>query len=141
MAIAAQEFYTIGERLHHGLLIPESAKSECTARTVAGRIYYAAYLATRETLRSLRRNADYDPGHDQLIQFLRTYATIPAAQRIGERLDDLKKQRTVADYSTNATLPSRAVGALMLQAKYILDHQADLKGLDPERFPIHKGGK
>lgn len=139
MTFSPSHFYGIAERLQVGR--PIAVGEEATSRTVAGRIYYAAFIATRETLRTMNKNPSYHPGHEPLTQFLKTYPGEPEVQKVGERLEGLRKQRQNADYELELVVGSRAVGTSMQDAKAVLDAQPLLLAkLSISRFPPHGRG-
>lgn len=76
-----------------------------------GRAYYAAYLVARDRLAGIGRKCpDEESRHKWLIQRLAT-AKLPALQDLGDRLKNLKQQRSDADYELDTDTQQR-FGAL-----------------------------
>lgn len=72
--------------------------AEPTSRSVAGRAYYACYLAVREKLRTVRGRS-YDPNHNDLVRaVLDKTQTAEVVSVIGSGLGTLKDLREKADY-------------------------------------------
>jgi hypothetical protein len=124
MSFAPGAFYVIAERLFVGMPI-DKTDAHCN-RTVAGRLYYAAYLATRDTLRTLKGNPDYNLDHEPLTQFLRFVVKDTWVQHYGELLEELRQIRVQSDYRLSLTVDRGDVGLRLRDAKYVLDNQAEL---------------
>lgn len=138
MAIVAAAFYTVADRMHHGL--PLSPTLEECSRTVAGRLYYSAYLATRETLRQLAKNPKYKIDHTPLVNFLRYEVDDTWVEEFGITLDGLRLLRVRADYHPDALVEHRAVGTTLKDAKFILDQQPELfRRLNGRKLPTESG--
>lgn len=72
---------------------------EAAYRTIAGRVYYASYLATREAIRVRHGlSDDYRPGHEDLCNQLATFADTEVRD-LGNRLNSLRMMRVKADYN------------------------------------------
>jgi hypothetical protein len=68
-------------------------------RTIAGRAYYAAYLATRETLKQVHGlDESYTPEHEKLCNTLAEVTTDPDVRKVGDLLNGLRMLRVRADY-------------------------------------------
>ena len=124
MAFDVTEFLAIAKKLQFDT--GTSSKDEATIRTTAGRMYYAAYLATRESLRVVSGDPTYDINHSALVQLLERQkdATVAA---VGGMLRELMKQRKRADYHPDRILDYRAVGMKLKDATEVLDSQPMLR--------------
>lgn len=126
MTFDVTQFLEIAKKLQFDSAI--SSKDDATIRTTAGRMYYAAYLATRDTLRSISGDAAYDINHSALITFLEKQKH-SAVSKVGEVLRELMKQRKDADYNPDRMLNYRVVGLKLNDAKFVLDSQSKLRAL------------
>ncbi|MEP6494945.1 MAG: hypothetical protein ABJF01_19825 [bacterium] len=100
--------------------------SAATIRAVAGRTYYAAYLATRDTVCALAGNPDFKVDHIALTHFLSHTVRDPWVNGFGETLEDLRVKRTHSDYRLSRAIEPRSVGLTLRDAKFILDNQSEL---------------
>lgn len=94
---------------------------EVCGRTIANRAYYAAFLATREALRTQYGNPRFDVRHTRLAEALEN-SRDPLVSDLGTSLKILKAHREIADYRPNAAFDSRLLVPLLLfQAGDILE--------------------
>ena len=94
-------------------------------RTIAGRAYYAAFLATREAVKKLHTlGDDYSPSHEVFSQSLARYQGDSDVRRLGHILDGLRLRRVRADYRLNATVSEG-------DAEVAIDEANDLLALLP----------
>src|SRR4051812_25390742 len=101
MPFLPDEFQAVAKRLSANQL----PTGEGRYRTIAGRAYYAACLATREALRRTHRMGDdYDPGHEPISNALAAVAGDPDVRKLGNLLNTLRLKRLLADYKLNKTL-------------------------------------
>jgi len=109
---------------------PPLVSDEVCARTMLNRMYHAAYLETRQALRTHLGNPAFDVSHAALAGSL-SGATDPDVRALGWRLDALRSAREDSDYKPRVNIP-RAVAALhLVNARFILDNAGKLAG----RFP------
>ena len=76
---------------------PVGKTEEACVRTIAGRAYYAAYLSTREALRTAYNDSPYDVGHEPLYEFM-IGSRQPTLMVAGNSLKELFEARVLADY-------------------------------------------
>ena len=121
MAFNVAAFLSIAERLQFDQTV--SSRDEATIRTTAGRMYYAAYLATRESLRIISGDPRYDLNHSAMVAFLERQKDAGVSQ-IGGQLRELMDQRKCADYHPDRPIDFRTVGIKLRDAKLVLAGQA-----------------
>lgn len=109
---------------------PPLVSDEVCARTMLNRMYYAAYLATREAVRAQLKDPKFDVSHKALAKALMS-SPDAEVKEVGSRLWALKDAREDADYQPHVAV-SRTVASLhMAHARFVLDHVDRLTG----RFP------
>jgi hypothetical protein len=128
MPITPEDFFAAALALNR--LEPPPVSDEVCARTMAGRIYYAAYLATREAIRQQLGKGDFDVSHTALVAELR-HARDEDVREVGARLRTLKRLRDSADYKPHCRLTKLSVALRMRDARFVLDEVGKLRG----RFP------
>jgi hypothetical protein len=117
MPIAPEQFHEIATQLWTGVTPPKSG--EPCSRTVAGRSYYAAYLATRGAARTAYNDPHFDVSHGPLKKFLIEMSGDPHLQAAGHLLQSLCFRREMADYHPEVTLTRD-------DAEFCLDEAGDL---------------
>lgn len=127
MAITPRDFLTAAEDLEEGRCI---AADEPRARTVIGRMYYAAFLEVREVIRGVTRNRAFDAHHEVLSKTL-AGAADPDVADLGIRLDQLRLARNDSDYHPQRHVDRNRARLQMINARRIL---ARARGLG-HRFP------
>lgn len=91
-------------------------------RTVAGRAYYAAYLATRDAVKLLHTMGDdYSPSHEAFSQALAAYQSDPEVSKLGHMLNGLRLRRVRADYKLTLTLNEADAEAAIDETKDLLE--------------------
>lgn len=128
MPIRPDEFYRAAQDLSR--MKPPLVSDEVCARTMVNRMYYAAYLATREALRVQFRNPALDVSHRTLAE---TLALAPDAEirAIGSRLRVLKSAREESDYRPHAVVTKSDAALHLLNARFVLENVARLTGRYP----------
>jgi len=107
-------------------------EGEPCLRTSAGRAYYAAYLATLETVRRRTGRALRSIGHQALSRCLRNSGN-PTAERIGHLLSELRDRREMADYKPDQTMSRLTSEAQLEDAREVFRLLPTLTGpLPPE---------
>lgn len=128
MPIDPEDLYVAAQNLSR--MKPPLVSDEVCARTMLNRMYYAAYLATREAVRVQRNDPSFDVTHATLTKALMTAADVEVKD-IGSRLRALKSARESADYKPQHTV-TRMVASLHLDhARHVLDNVARLAGRLP----------
>jgi hypothetical protein len=110
---------------------PPLVSDEVCGRTMMNRMYYAAYLETREAIRTQLGVRTFDVGHTSLAETL-TKAADPRVRVIGTRLLALKRAREIADYQPHRRFPKAVAALHMDNARFVLDNAGKLTG----RFPL-----
>ena len=128
MPINPDELYAAAQRLNG--LNPTLVSDEVCARTMLNRMYYAAYLATREAIRSQLRNPAFDVGHQTLSDTLYA-ATDPEVREIGSCLQVLRTAREESDYKLHVNIPKAFAALHLMNARFVLARVGKLSG----RFP------
>lgn len=111
-------------------LRPPLVSDEVCARTMANRMYYAAYHAIREAIRAHRTNAGFDVTHTSLETALNE-APDPDVRDFGLRFSRLKEIREAADYKASDTVSKLRAAMHLGDAKFVLDNARQLS----VRFP------
>lgn len=121
MAFAWRDFHAFAEDLYTSWVQVEDfvadASGEATCRTIAGRVYYAIFQASKAYVRGdcevpVRRDTT---SHDDVISALKDHAKASEREReLGELLHQLQGRRSRADYTEASILrPDRfAEGSL-----------------------------
>jgi uncharacterized protein (UPF0332 family) len=129
MPIRPTDLYDAAKQLD--TLNPTLVGDEVCARTIANRAYYAAYLATREALRTQYRNPNFDVHHGTLAAELERSAHADVSA-VGTSLKTLRAHRETSDYKPHIAINRRLLVPLLLsEAKDVLDKVANAVG----RFP------
>jgi hypothetical protein len=101
MPFLPEEYHRVAKALYHD----NRPTGEGRNRTIAGRAYYSAYLATREALRRTHGFSEgYRPPHDILSQTLAQMDGEPDIKKLGSLLDTLRHTRVHADYKLSIEL-------------------------------------
>lgn len=140
MPIRPDDFFAAAVALNR--LKPPLVSDEVCARTMAGRMYYAAYLATREAIREQIGIRELDVGHSALIAALK-HTPDTDVQVVGTRLLALKRLRERADYRPHHHMTKLAVALRMADAQFVLENVPGLRGRLPsvqQRQPPRIGG-
>lgn len=116
MPIDPREFAEAAEKLRNGVAI----KGEVCARTVAGRAYYAAYLATRQAIRNQYKDPSLNPGHADLYEALKRRGRDSTVQLIGAALAGLYSRRTDADYYPELSMSGSSMTIVVAEAQKVL---------------------
>lgn len=93
-------------------------------------MYYAAYLATRESIREQIGIRELDVGHSALVAALKRTPD-PDVQVVGTRLLALKRLRERADYRPHHHLTKLAVALRLADAQYVIENVPRLRGRLP----------
>lgn len=134
MPIAPAAFYDVASRMHFARALDYS-KEECP-RTAAGRLYYAAFLATRDSFRLLTGDPAYHLEHKPLADFLRYRVDDEWVERFGQMLEELRRLRVESDYHPERTVAGTTVGLRLRDAEWLVNSQGDLqKHLRGVRLP------
>ena len=87
-----KEFYDVGNHLK------DYSKEEAYQRSAIGRYYYSCFGPVKEYYeKSFRTTLSLEYAHFTLINIL-TNSPFVEEQELGDKLDDLRKNRTFADY-------------------------------------------
>jgi hypothetical protein len=124
MATTPPDIHKMGEDLWMGS--PIAKMLEPCVRTVAGRAYYAAYLSTREALRSAYGDPNYDVGHKPLWSFM-IGSGVTDLKLPGNLLKALNLARERADYDLTDTPTHAAAEALVDDARDVISQQATIE--------------
>ena len=127
MPIAPKDFWQVARDLHNRVALP--ADEPCH-RTVIGRAYYAAYLATREAVRQRYNDPNFDVHHQTLADALKGNAD-PDVADIGARLDRLFHTRSRADYRMRERIDALTAGLMVSSSEHVI---ASLPGIQ-SRIP------
>lgn len=107
---------------------------EACARTIVNRAYYAAYLATREAIRSAYGNPRFDVGHTALAKAFSKDSDTDVA-KIGQRLDTLRILRSTADYHPDRTVDINTARLRVRDAQFILTALPSVASRIPKKIP------
>jgi len=129
MPIEAEDLYRAAQALDR--MKPPLVSDEICARTMINRMYYAAYLATREAVRAQFGNPSFDVAHRTLAETLEASAD-PDVSEIGSRLRILKAVREDADYRLYMRVTRFLASLHLADARFVLENAMRLKG----RFPL-----
>jgi uncharacterized protein (UPF0332 family) len=117
MSIDPGDYYRAAEQLSRR----QPLVDEVRHRTVAGRAYYAAFLATRDAIKRVHHlGEEYSPRHDTFCDQLARYRTEPEVSKLGHRLHALRLRRVEADYKLRATVREDDADLSMEDADSIL---------------------
>ena len=128
MTIRPEAFLDAAQALNR--LRPPLVSDEVCARTMANRMYYAAYHAVREAIRAHLGDQSFDVTHGALVDRL-THAPDLDVRRLGERLKRLRMNRVASDYRLDETLSKFIVAVHLSDARFVLDNVGRLTA----RFP------
>jgi hypothetical protein len=129
MPIKPEDFYVAAQDLNG--MQPPLVSDEVCGRTMLNRMYYAAYLNTREAVRAQLGVRTFDVSHTSLAETLMKAAD-PDVRELGSRLLALKRAREDADYRPHLSV-TKTVAALHLDnARFVLNNAGRLVG----RFPL-----
>ena len=113
---------------------PALVSDEVCARTMVNRMYYAAYLATREAVRAQLGNRRFDVAHRTLAEALEASAD-PDVSAVGTRLRILKAAREDSDYRLHLRVPKALAALHLMNARFVLDRVGKLSGRFPRIHP------
>jgi len=122
MPLDPAEFLRVAEHLE---VSPATSAPDGSLRTAVGRLYYASYLMTRQTLREIKGDSLYNLGHASLIDFLKRQSPQPV-KVIGHGLATLRSHRNKADYVIADSLRLSQIEMLKQTAKGIVSAQVNL---------------
>jgi hypothetical protein len=108
--------------------------AEPMSRTAIGRAYYAAYLATREVVRSVYGLRHFDVRHTDLAAALKR-SSDPDVSDVGTRLQMLLSMRTRADYQPNGTLSRNDAALMIATSRHVLKKLPGIRGRIPPGIP------
>ena len=128
MPIDPEDLYTAAQNLNR--MKPPLVSDEVCARTMLNRMYYAAYLATREAIRAQSSDSAFDVTHRALAATL-MQAGDWEVQALGTRLRNLKDAREHADYQPHGVVSKLAASLRLDGARFVLGNARRLAG----RFP------
>jgi len=128
MPIRPADFLEAAQALNR--LRPPLVSDEVCGRTMANRMYYAAYHEVREAIRSQTGNRAFDATHTALVAAL-AHASDPEVQAVGTRLDSLKTIREHSDYKLDRSISKLTAAFHLDDARYVFDNAKRLQG----RFP------
>ncbi|MHB8838564.1 MAG: hypothetical protein ACYC7F_06380 [Gemmatimonadaceae bacterium] len=130
-----EEYLTVAKQLF-GTPVP--AALEGSERAAASRLYYASYLATRETCRKIKSDQTWAVRHARLIKALSDHAD-PNVRAIGLKLKTLCKARMDADYEMHEDDGRpKSLQMLILTADEVLLKQPLLsKYVQSSELPAH----
>ena len=129
MPIRPEQLYDAAKELDG--LDPTLVSDEVCARTIANRAYYAAYLATREALRTQYQNPHFDVGHGPLASQLESSADA-VVSGVGTSLKTLRAAREHSDYRPHQSFNRRLMVPLLLsEARDVVDKVARAVGTFP----------
>ena len=129
MPVEPEDLYRAAVSLDR--LRPPLVSDEVCARTMINRMYYAAYLATRDAIRAQLNTPGFDVTHGALAETLARSAD-PDVRAIGSRLQILKAAREDSDYKPHVAITKFIASLHLLDARFILDIVGRLNG----RFPL-----
>ena len=95
--------------------IQQQTKTEEAFRTAISRAYYGAFCKTRDTM-GLQKNKI---AHNKFIEKLKN-SIDPLNQKRGQLLDDLRRDRNIADYDGDAYIGEGLSLRCIVKAKEIL---------------------
>lgn len=127
MPITPADFLAVAHALHAEKVVQ---RGEPCDRTTAGRLYYAAYLALRDQVRSAYGNPSLNVDHSPLRRKL-AGSLDPTVADIGTRLNTLFHYRRIADYEPTATMNRNQTALLFVNAKAIFAALPQLGGKMP----------
>jgi hypothetical protein len=128
MPIDPEDLYSAAQTLNGTK--PSLVSDEVCGRTMINRMYYAAYLATRDAVRRQLRISRFDVSHTALADTLADAADSDVRD-LGLRLQYLKLAREDADYRPHLNMPLWVAGLYLDDARFVLDNVRRLIG----RFP------
>jgi hypothetical protein len=128
MPTESEELFEAAKALNH--LRPPLVSDEVCARTMANRMYYAAYLATREAIRLQLGDRSFDVTHGALVDSL-TAASDPEVKDVGTALKRLRSMRVDSDYRLDETITKFVAAVYLADARFVLDNARRLAA----RFP------
>jgi hypothetical protein len=128
MPIDPEDLYAAAQNLNR--MKPPLVSDEVCGRTMVNRMYYAAYLATREAVRRKLQDSSFDASHTTVAETL-ARAADREVRELGSRLVVLKALREEADYKTQAVITKSDAGLHLMNARFVLDNVDGLAG----RFP------
>lgn len=129
MPIEPEDLYRAALGLNR--LKPTLVSDEVCARTMVNRMYYAAYLATRDAIRAQLNTPGFDVTHGTLAETLENAAG-PDVRAVGSRLRILKAAREDSDYKPHMSITKFIASLHLVDAQYVLDNVGRLSG----RFPL-----
>lgn len=89
-----EKFYDVGNHLN------SYSKQEAYQRSAIGRYYYSCFGPVKDYYeKSFRKILSSEAAHSTLINVL-THSPFVEEQELGDKLDDLRKNRNYADYNS-----------------------------------------
>src|SRR5215218_4143004 len=128
MPISAEDLYRAAQSLDR--MKPPLVSEEICARTMLNRMYYAAYLATREAVRAQFNDPRFDVTHGALADALMR-APDPDVNAVGTRLRKLRRDGGRSVYNPQLVIPRTLASIRLGDARCVLDNVGRLAG----RFP------
>jgi hypothetical protein len=105
---------TLAEQLAQG-------DSEAAHRSAISRAYYGVYRVARDTYPNPQRYAQSEGSHQALVSALKQSGE-RVKYGIGVQLDNLRRERTVADYDGALTITQARAVAAVQRARTLLAH-------------------
>jgi hypothetical protein len=127
MPITPSDFWNVADALQRG----GGITGEPCSRTVAGRAYYSAYLATREALRHQYGDPSFDVQHAMLAQSLANHGD-PEVKEIGVKLGTMHILRNRSDYHLASHIRQYDALLSVRESRRVLDLLGNVAG----RFPV-----
>ena len=131
MTILPDDFLQAARELNNQQSV---AHPEARARTVAGRSYYAAFLATRQTIRHAYGDPSFDVDHYVLCRRLRGDQDTHVSQ-IGVRLDGLRRLRTRSDYRLARTVSQSDAIKSVSDSNFVVRNLPNIASRIPPNIP------
>jgi uncharacterized protein (UPF0332 family) len=118
MAIPPEAFHSVAKSLVEYTLPP---KGESMYRTVVGRAYYSAFLATCAALRTTHGMPfDHRLDHELVCNTLAAHVSDPEVKKLGTMLNTLRHMRIDADYKLKLTVLEDDADTAVLDAAVVL---------------------
>ncbi|HET7233512.1 MAG TPA: hypothetical protein VFJ16_26105 [Longimicrobium sp.] len=132
MPVKPEEFYLASQNLN--LMKPPLVSDEVCGRTMLNRMYYAAYLATREALRRHLGNPRFDVAHTALSATLANAAD-PDVRDLGTQLGVLRVAREEADYQPDREITKWRAALHLPDARHVVNNASRLAARFPQIRP------
>ena len=112
---------------------PIAAESEPCLRTVAGRAYYAAFLATQDVIRAAYGDPNFEVDHRPLANELQRAGGDVA--RVGLKLNSMRSARNRADYRPAESFSDVTAEAALRDAQSVLQLLPTIASRIPAGIP------